>query len=217
MTKKKVKRKPKKLFIILIIILLIIVVASSYFIFFKKDSIKESKVVSKIDNYGYVLKSNKSSAYKKLFKELKTVLSGKVDEKEYVKVITKMFIVDFYSLNDRTAKTDVGGVDFVHKDVLENFILNAEDTFYKYVESNIYKERKQKLPTVDKVIISNVSKTTFSYGEETDENAYKVEANWTYKSTSDSSEYQNKATLIFVHDGNKLVLVEISDSDESQE
>ena len=38
--------------------------------FFKKESVKEAKVVSKIDNYGYVLKSNKSDAYKKLFKEL---------------------------------------------------------------------------------------------------------------------------------------------------
>ena len=118
MTKKKVKRKPKKLLIILIIIFVIIIGVLSYFMFFKKESVKEAKVVSKIDNYGYVLKSNKSDTYKKLFKELKTVLSGKIDEKEYAKVITKMFIVDFYSLNDRTAKTDVGGVDFVHKDVL---------------------------------------------------------------------------------------------------
>ncbi|MDO5003771.1 MAG: hypothetical protein Q4E39_06070 [bacterium] len=217
MTKKKVKRKPKKLLIILIIIFVIIIGVLSYFMFFKKESVKEAKVVSKIDNYGYVLKSNKSDTYKKLFKELKTVLSGKVDEKEYAKVITKMFIVDFYSLNDRTAKTDVGGVDFVHKDVLENFILNAEDTFYKYVESNIYKERKQKLPTVDKVTISNVEKTTFSYNDKTDEDAYKVNANWTYKDSLSSTGYQDEATFIYVHDGKKLVLVEISDTDESQE
>ena len=82
MTKKKVKRKPKKLLIILIIIFVIIIGVLSYFMFFKKESVKEAKVVSKIDNYGYVLKSNKSDTYKKLFKELKTVLSGKIDEKE---------------------------------------------------------------------------------------------------------------------------------------
>lgn len=217
MTKKKVKRRPKKLLIAIIVLLIIGILTTSYFIFFKKETVKEAKVVSKIDKYGYVLKSNKSEAYKKLFKELKTVLSGKVDEKKYAKVITKMFIVDFYSLNDRTAKTDVGGVDFVHKDVLENFILNAEDTFYKYVESNIYKERKQNLPTVDKVTVSSVEKTSFSYGEQTDDDAYKVKANWTYKDSKHSSEYQNEATFIYVHDGKKLTLVEISDTDESQE
>lgn len=217
MTKKKVKRKPKKLLIVLIIILIIIIAVATYFAFFKKETVKEAKVVSKIDKYGYVLKSNKSDDYKKLFKELKTTLSGKVDEKKYAKIITKMFIVDFYSLNDRTAKTDVGGVDFVHKDILDNFILNAEDTFYKYLESNIYKERKQSLPTVDKVTISSVENTTFSYGDETDENAYKVKATWTYKDSSNSSGYQDEATFIYVHDGKKLVLVEITDTDESQE
>lgn len=217
MTKKKVKRKPKKLLIIIIILLIIAIAVGSYLMFFKKEEVKEAKVVSKIDKYGYVLKSNKSDAYKKLFKELEKVLSGKVDEKEYVKVITKMFIVDFYSLNDRTAKTDVGGVDFVHKDILDNFILNAEDTFYKYLESNIYKERKQNLPTVDKVTISSIEKTVFSYGEQTDENAYKVKANWTYKDSSSSSGYQDEATFIYVHDGKKLALVEISDTNESQE
>ena len=208
---KKVKRKPKKvlIFIILIIILAIAAVAS-YFIFFDKETVKEAKVVSKIDNYGYVLKSNKSDAYKKLFKELEKVLSDEVDEEKYVKTISKMFIVDFYSLGDRNAKTDVGGVDFVHESALENFLLNAEDTFYKYVESNIYGDRKQELPIVDTVTIDSVEKTEFSYLETIDENAYKVTASWTYKNPTEAAGYQKKATLIFVHKDKKLVLVELS-------
>ena len=208
---KKVKRKPKKvlIFTILIIILAIAAVAS-YFIFFDKETVKEAKVVSKIDNYGYVLKSNKSDAYKKLFKELEKVLSDEVDEEKYVKTISKMFIVDFYSLGDRTAKTDVGGVDFVHESALENFILNAEDTFYKYVESNIYGDREQELPIVDTVTIDSVEKTEFSYLETIDENAYKVTASWTYKDPTLAAGYQKKATLVFVHKDKKLVLVELS-------
>lgn len=208
---KKVKRKPKKvlIFMILIIILAIAAVAS-YFIFFDKETVKEAKVVSKIDNYGYVLKSNKSDAYKKLFKELEKVLSDEVDEEKYVKTISKMFIVDFYSLGDRNAKTDVGGVDFVHESALENFLLNAEDTFYKYVESNIYGDRKQELPIVDTVTIDSVEKTEFSYLETIDENAYKVTASWTYKDPTLAAGYQKKATLVFVHKDKKLVLVELS-------
>lgn len=215
MANKKIKRKPKKLLIIIILAIILIAAGiGSYFIFFDKETVKETKVLSKIDNYGYELKSNKSKAYKKLFKELETVLSGDVDEKKYAKTITKMFIVDFYSLGDRTAKTDVGGVDFVHESALENFILNAEDTFYKYVESNIYGDRKQDLPIVDTITIDSIETTQYSYLETIDENAYKVSASWTYKDAKVASGYQTEATFIFVHDDKKLVLVEIASQED---
>lgn len=221
MAKRKVKRKPKKLLIVLIVLFVAIILSvGAYFIFFNKEEVKEAKVVSRIDEYGYNLKSNKSAAYKKLFAELKTVLSGKdVDNKKYVKLITKMFIVDFYSLNDRIAKTDVGGIDFVHEAALENFIVNAEDTFYKYVESNIYGQRDQKLPTVDKITIESVDQEEYSYNDIIDEDAYKVKASWTYKDEKIAEGYQNEATFIFVHQDKKLVLVEIigDDSIESDE
>lgn len=212
MAAKKVKRKPKKLFIFMILgIILLIVGVASYFIFFDKETVKEAKVLSKIDDYGYVLKSNKSSAYKKLFKELENTLSEKsVDEEKYAKTITKMFIVDFYSLGDRTAKTDIGGVDFVHEKALDNFVLNAENTLYKYVESNIYGDREQELPIVDTVTINNIEKEEYSYLETIDENAYKVTASWTYTDSKVANGYQDSGTFIFVHNDKKLVLVEIS-------
>lgn len=216
MAAKKVKRKPKKLLIIILLgIILIIAGLIFYFNFFDKETVKEAKVISEINSYGYVLKSNKSAAYKKLFKELEKILNkNDVDEEKYAKLITKMFIVDFYSLGDRTAKTDIGGVDFVHEKALENFVLNAEDTFYKYVESNIYKDRKQDLPIVDTVTINSIEKEEYSYLETIDENAYKVTASWTYKDSKVASGYQTEATFIFVHDDKKLVLVEISGQDE---
>ncbi len=213
MTKRKLKRKPKKLLIcIIIIILLLLVTFLVYHFCFNKEKVKAAKVVSKIPEYGYTLKSNKSASYKKLFKQLKEVLSAeKVDEKEYVKTITKMFIIDFYSLNDHSAKTDIGGVDFVSEEALDNFLVNAEDTLYKYVESNIYKQRKQKLPEVSEVTINKVETTEYAYGDKNDENAYQVEAKWTYVDPKISNEYQDEATLIFVHNDKKLVLVELSE------
>lgn len=214
MATKKIKRKPKKLLIILIIVVILGICGTvAYFKFSTKDTVKEVKVVSKIDKYGYELKSNKSDTYKKLFDELKEVLSGDVDEEKYAKTITKMFIVDFYSLGDRIAKTDIGGVDFVHKDAVDNFVLNAENTFYKYVESNIYGDREQDLPIVKDVEINSIEKTEFSYAEEIDDNAYQVQASWTYEDSKIANGYQTEATFIFVHDESKLVLVEI-DSQE---
>lgn len=216
MAKKRVKRKPKKLLIMMLIFIILVGAGVAvYFLVFNKDEVKETKVVSKIDHYGYELKSNKSTKYKKLFKELQEVLSEKnVDEKKYVKTITKMFIVDFFSLGDHISKTDVGGVDFVHPDILENFIVNAEDTIYKYVESNIYGQRKQELPIIDTVTIDSVENDTFSYGETIDDNAYIVKASWKYAESSKASGYQTSANFVYVHDGDKLQLVEISEQEE---
>ena len=210
MAKKKKLKKKTKVFLILFLIIVVLVVG--LFVFkktTKKESVKEAKVVSKIDGYGYSLKDNKSAAYKELFKKLKTELSkDEVNEKNYAKIITKMFIIDFYSLAERKAKTDIGGVDFVNEDVLDNFILNAEDTYYKYVESNIYGQRKQELPEVDEVTIESVENEEYSYLETIDENAFVVSAKWTYKEGSGSG-YQDEATLTFIHNGKKLELVEL--------
>ena len=218
MAKKKIKRKPKKILIIILIIMLLLGGFYIYTNYFNKSNIKETKVVSKIPSYGYNLKSNKSSAYKKLFQELKTVLTAdKVDEKKYAKVLSKMFIVDFYSLGDHNAKTDVGGVELVHTDVEANFIINAEDTLYKYVESDIYNQRTQKLPIVDKVSLGHVETIKYTYNSNTDNSAYKVEANWTYKDSSIAKGYQDEANLTFIHNGKKLVLVELSDSSDKED
>lgn len=211
MATKRVKRKPKKLLLILIIIIIGILLGIGYFVFFNKKELKENKVVSTIPKYSYVLKSNKSKAYKDLFQELKDVLKQKkVDEKKYAKTITKMFIVDFYSLGDHTAKTDVGGVEFVHKEAEANFLINAQDTLYKYVESNIYKKRKQKLPIVNEITIDSIKTTDFTYNSNEDKKAYEVKVSWTYKDKIVAKDYQNEATLIFIHDDIKLVLVELS-------
>lgn len=144
-----------------------------------------------------------------MFEELKKILSEEnVNEEDYVKKISEMFIYDFYSLSDKTAKTDVGGVDFVYPDVLENFLLNAQNTYYKYVESNIYKNRNQSLPTVGEIEVVSAEKTPFAYGDKTDENAYKVKVKWDY-TDSEFDSYQKEADLIFIHEDNKLHLVEL--------
>ncbi len=203
----------KKVKITLYIILLLIVAFAGVFVYKKfydkPEDIKEVKVVNKVEKYGYSLKESKPAKYKEMFKELKEILSkDKVDEEAYVKKISEMFIYDFYSLNDKVAKTDIGGTDFVYNEVLENFHQNAQDTYYKYIESNIYNNRKQSLPVVATISVDNVEKKAFAYGDKTDEEAYVVDVSWTY--TDDQfSDYQNKATLVFIHDDVKLSLVEL--------
>ena len=204
------KKRPKV--IIILVVCIVTLLLLGFIIFNTLDNhktVKEVKIENSIDEYGYNLKENKSKEYKAMFKELETILKEKeVDEEAYVKKIAEMFIYDFYSLSDKTAKTDVGGLEFVHSYALENFIQNAEDTYYKYLESNIYDNRKQALPVVGTITVDDVQNTQFAYGEEVDENAYTVKVSWDY--TDDGfSDYQNSATLVFVHEGIKLSLVEL--------
>ena len=207
----KLKKKAKQRIIIFIVLILLVVLGVLLWKQFSKteSTVKETKIVSQIGKYGYKLKDNKPAAYKKMFKELEDILNEKtVDEEKYVKKISEMFVYDFYSLDDKTAKTDIGGVDFVHPAALDNFLKNAQNTYYKYVENNIYNNRTQKLPIVNNIEVTGTEKAPFAYGEQTDEAAYKVAVKWDYTDTQFST-YQKSAVLVFVHDGIKLELVEL--------
>ena len=79
----KIKKKAKKTFIAIIIVLLLVLLGFVVFKYFQTNTneVKETKVVSKIDKYGYGLKENKPKAYKDMFKELEDILKeDKVDE-----------------------------------------------------------------------------------------------------------------------------------------
>lgn len=205
----KLKKKPKRILIGILVVVAVAAIAYVAINTFGGKEVKEAKVLKTIKKYGYTLKDNKTKRYQEMFAELDKILKkDPVDEEEYAKQITKMFIYDFYSQEDKSAKTDVGGTDFIYQANLENFLENAEDTYYKYVESNIYGDRKQDLPVVDEITIDSVEQTEFAYGETADENAYEVKVSWTY--TDDNfSDYQSEATLTFIHEGIKLSLAEL--------
>lgn len=208
----KLKKSVKRKLIIALIFIIIVVIGALIVINLPKKEKKpaeEVKVVNEVEKYGYQLKETKSKKYKKMFEELKEILSEEtLDEEKYVTKLTEMFIYDFYSLDDKSAKTDVGGVDFVYKDAVNNFLVNAQDTYYKYVESDIYNNRNQQLPIVDVVTVSAVAQQPYAYGTLNDDKAYVVKASWTYTKEQYAT-YQNQAQLVFIHDGKKLSLVEL--------
>ena len=204
----KLKKKVK----VMLILAIILISTGLGFIAYesiKPKAVKTATVENEIEEYGYTLKSTRNDRYKEAFQELKDILSKKdVDEKAYVEQISKMFIMDFYTLNDKLANTDVGGIDFVHTDAKTNFLEKSEDTVYKYVENDIYGNRDQKLPEVTKVTIDTIENIEYTIGTDfTDDFAYQVEVSIEYKEDMD---YPTKATLIFVHEDNKLSLVEVA-------
>ena len=208
----KLKKSVKRKLIIAIILIVILIVGIIVVINLpkkKNDKIEEVKVVNEVEKYGYQLKETKSKKYKKMFEELKDILSEeKLDEEKYVTKLTEMFVYDFYTLDDKSAKTDVGGVDFVYKETVENFLINAQDTYYKYVESDIYNNRNQKLPIVDTVTVEEIIQQSYAYGTLNDDKAFIVKASWTYTDNQFST-YQQEAQLVFIHDEEKLSLVEL--------
>ena len=121
--------------IIVILIILVILLGTGYFVYtryFNKSEEPEIKVEKKIEGYGYTLDENETELYKEEFNNLETILeASEVDYEEYAKSVAKLFIIDFYTLDNKLSKNDIGGVIFLRKDIKDNFIEKARSTYYK--------------------------------------------------------------------------------------
>lgn len=202
MMKKKKKKSYLKFFLLLFAILLI--GFFSYQNFFKKNAIQ---VVSEIDDYSYFLENNETKIYKKYYKELEKELGDKkVNEENYAKLITTLFLIDFYTLSNKVTNQDIGGIQFLYDDIQDNFKLKATDTLYKYVKSDIYGNRSQELPMVKDVEIESIENIDYSYLDEEDKNAFEVKAKIIYKKDLG---YDVEKILVIIHDDIKLSIVEI--------
>lgn len=206
----KLKKSVKRLLILFLLIIVIIAGGLWFFLGRKEEKQPQTTtVVETLDNYGYSLRSNATSLSKSLFEELKKVLNQEpINEEEYAKLVARSFLADFYTLDNKVTNNDIGGVQYVYSSVQDNFILKAQDTLYKYVESNLYDEREQELPIVTAVEVTSITSTTYTLGEVTDDKAYQVEATITYQKDLG---YDSSRKLIIMHDENDhLSIVEIS-------
>lgn len=188
-------------------VILIIGVLFGLFFFKNKDDLQVITVVSEIGDYQYKLESNVSRIFKKYFKELEKELSdNKVDEKNYASLIAKLFVIDYYTLDNKVTNKNIGGVQFIHSSLKDKFITEASSTVYKYVKSNLYGNRKQKLPEVNDVEVESIKEIKYENGEFKDQTGYEVIVKVGYVKDYD---YPKKVTLKIIHEENKLVIVEI--------
>ena len=195
------KDKLKRIMLLTLFILLIILVLVIYFKFFKKEQkeIKENKVVDTIKNYDYHLKEEDSKLTSTLFNELDKVLSDEeINEEEYAKLISQLFVIDFYTLNNKLSNTDIGGIQYIHPDIKDNFIIKAENTVYKYVKSNIYGNRTQELPIITNTIIEDIKVTDYTSKTYKDNNSYQIKI-----------KYPTEIELKLIHKDKKLYIIEV--------
>ncbi len=205
MAKKRKRRVNKKKVFVFIILPLIIIGFICYFMFFAGDKttkIVKPKNTDTIKGYDYTLREDATKYYKSLFKELKNTLeSDEIDNDTYAELVAKLFVADFYNLNNKVSKNDVGGVQFVYEDYRDDFTKYATSSIYKSVESNVYGKRTQKLPIVSNVSTVKNENMLFTYGDKTDVEAYNISFEITYK---EDLGYQTKGTLTLIHNDKKL-------------
>lgn len=206
---RKVLNKNKLFYFVMISLILIVIIVIGVkftFEFLVKDdkNVVTKKELDSLELYGYTLDDYDSALYKEYFNDLKSTLnSDEVNYENYAKEIVKLFVSDFYTLDNKLTSSDIGGVEFIPSDMVENFKMHAGDTMYNHVKTNIYGDRVQELPIVKKVDVTNLESITYTYKDK-EYSGYKVSASWEYQ---EDLGYKNNEVFTLIKDNNKLYIV----------
>ena len=206
---RKVLNKNKLFYFVMISLILVVIIVIGVkftFEFLVKDdkNVVTKKELDSLELYGYTLDDYDSDLYKEYFNDLKSTLnSEEVNYEDYAKEIVKLFVSDFYTLDNKLTSSDIGGVEFIPSDMVENFKMHAGDTMYNHVKTNIYGDRVQELPIVKKVDVTNIESITYTYKDK-EYSGYKVSASWEYQ---EDLGYKNSEIFTLIKDNNKLYIV----------
>lgn len=185
--------------IIRIIMLVVIALIAIYAIFVAIPSKKNKDEGIENINNKYILYKRDSSLYKENFEKLRTILeTSPVDNKEYAETIVKLFVIDFYTLDNKNDNTDIGGLQYVHSNLKDNLVLNASSTMYKYIKTT------KELPKVKSITSVDTRETTYKINDK-DYSAYTITINWEYDKDLG---YEKQGTFIVVNDNGDLSIVE---------
>ena len=127
------KKKYKILLIVIIVLIIVIIATIVAFKFLKGSEPAEPvKVVDRIDNFDYTLDDRDTELMKNTYNELKTVLSSdEIDYEKYAEILSKLFVIDLFTMDNKVNRYDVGSTEYVYPDSVDNFKTNVEDTIYK--------------------------------------------------------------------------------------
>ena len=165
---------------------------------------EENKQLDYLELYNYSLNEDDTDAYKTEFDNLRKVLNEEeVNYEEYASSISKLFIIDLYTIINKKGSTDIGGTEFIHNDLVDNFIENMGSSLYKNVQTNINGDRTQKLPEVSSVEVTEIKETVYKYNNEEYE-GYTVNLTWTYV---EDLGYQSSIKLTLIKSNNRLYIV----------
>lgn len=186
--------------IVLILLFLIVLVSLS----FKSENINvQHKVLDRIDEYNYTLKDRDTDVMKSVFENLRNTLSEKnINEELYAEYLSELFIIDLFTLNNKDNKYDVGGKEYILPEVLNNYILNVENTLYKYIV-DINSDAREELPIVKNIEKDNIEEYSYTYND-LEYDGYKVNLTWEYEKDLG---YSKNGEIILIKKDNKLYVV----------
>ena len=204
-------KKSKK---ILIVIIIIIVIAGlgigSYFLFFKPKPTEiteapEVKIMNKIEEYEYTLDERDTEIFKEKFEELKKLLESEtIEEETYASLVSQLFIIDLYTIDNKISKYDVGGLEYVYEPARDSFKSMAMDTIYKTVVNNIDKKRDQSLPIVSSITVNDITQSTYKMPDESEVPSYTVNVSWTYET---SLGYDEEGTIELIKNDKRIDVI----------
>ena len=206
---RKVLNKNKLFYFVMISLILVVIIVIGVkftleFLVKNDKNVVTKKELDSLELYGYTLDDYDSDLYKEYFNDLKSTLNSKeVNYEDYAKEIVKLFVSDFYTLDNKLTSSDIGGVEFIPSDMVENFKMHAGDTMYNHVKTNIYGDRVQELPIVKSVEVTNIENIPYTYKDK-EYSAYKVSARWEYQ---EDLGYKNNEIFTLIKDNNKLYIV----------
>lgn len=197
MTKRKRKMRIKKVSLFLFILFLLCLII--YFLLFNKEIINISGTQT-IKGYDYTLEKRDSNLMKDNFNELRDLLKeDNVDYEKYAELISKLFVIDLYTINNKKNSYDVGGIDYVYDK--ENFKISVQESLYKYLE-NKNKRDNSKLPEVESIEVLSNEESKFTYNEK-EYDSYLITLSWKYKKDLG---YDDKAEVEVVKIDDKLYI-----------
>ena len=164
----KMKKSVKIVLIVIVLLILVGCGVGGYYFFFKKEPapetpIKEIEITNTIDQFGYTLEDRDTDLFVEKFNELKELLNQEeYDVKEYISLISQLFVIDLFTIDNKMSRYDVGGLEYVYSGAVSSFQTVAENSIYKTVENNLDDSRTQQLPEVASVTISVLDETTFT-------------------------------------------------------
>ncbi len=204
------KKRYKVMIIILLVVLLVASAIGIYFFFFRNKPVEqlpvnEIQITNSIEEFGYTLDDRDTKIFKEKFEDLKKILAEEeYDVEEYVSLVSQLFVLDLYTIDNKISRYDVGGLEYVYSDASSSFRTVAENSIYKTVENNLDDTRTQDLPEVSEIMLDSISETTFIMPDESEVSGYAVKLSWSYVKNLG---YDTSATLILIPDGKKYGVV----------
>jgi len=129
---------------------------------------EEQRIIESLPPHeGYKLRRNATGHQLELFELLihghnRFNESGsEIDLQNYAEAVARNFIADFFTLSNKTSRTDVGGLQFFAPDAADEFLAFAMDEFYLYLNQHIENYGQSALPTVATTTIKHTEFTTY--------------------------------------------------------